>query len=377
MRLDEISGEISGLALRGDAGTSISGLADDSRKVVKGDLFFALSGRKNDGNDYIRSALERGASAVATDRPVPAELAEAFPGAAWLSAPDILKAFSKAAAAFNGHPSRLFTLIGVTGTKGKTTAAYILENIYRLAGAAPGLIGTINHRAGGKILAKASNTTPPAHELHALFRTMASAGASAVVMEVSSHALALSRADEAAFDAAVFTNLQRDHLDFHGDRENYFRAKLKLFELLADSPKKKKSAVINSDDEKAGEILKNLRTGITPVTYGLTGPADFRAEKIELRSDLAIFELNARGIRVRTTLRLPGRYNISNALAAIAAAVSCGVPLERGLKRSRASRAAWNGWTAASPSAYSWTTRTPTPRLRTCLPASRRLRTRK
>ena len=168
-----------------------------------------MIGQKEDGNKYVRSALEKGAADVVTDKPVPAELSAAFPRAAWVSVPDVTKAMSGAASAFYGHPSRRFTLIGVTGTNGKTTTVYLLENIYALAGAKPGVIGTIDYRVDGKFIAKADNTTPQAHELHSLFNTMADAGSKAVVMEISSHALALNRVDAAAFDAAVFTNLQR------------------------------------------------------------------------------------------------------------------------------------------------------------------------
>jgi UDP-N-acetylmuramyl-tripeptide synthetase len=156
------------------------------------------------------------------------------------------------------------------------------------------------------------------------------------MMEVSSHALALNRADEAAFDVAVFTNLQRDHLDFHGDRNAYFKAKLRLFELLAASPKKPKTAVVNADDEKAAGILAALSAGLAAVTFGIDKPADFRAEKIEILQDRTIFELAARGARRRVELNLLGRFNIYNTLAAIAAAVSAGVPLETAVKGAEA-----------------------------------------
>ena len=332
MRLEEIIKDIPDLRLSGNSAVPIGAVSNDSRRVGKGALFFAFAGQKADGNEFIRSALEKGAAAVASDHPAPPWFAAEFPGAAWVSAPDLLPAFSKAAAAFHGHPSRDFALIGVTGTKGKTTTSWILENIYALAGANPGLVGTISHRAAGRTIAKAENTTPPPHELHGLFRIMSDAGASTVIMEVSSHALALHRADEAAFDTAVFTNLQHDHLDFHKNRENYFRAKLKLFELLAASPKKDKSAVLNADDERTEEILKALRPGIRPLTYGVDRTADLTAEKIELLRDRTVFELRAAGTVRRTAIQLPGRHNVYNALAAIAAAFSRGVPLETAAK---------------------------------------------
>jgi UDP-N-acetylmuramoyl-L-alanyl-D-glutamate--2,6-diaminopimelate ligase len=332
MRLNEIFKWIPGACFSGTGDTEILGIANDSRKVGKGWLFFAVTGLKEDGNDFIRAAILNGAAAVVTDKPVPAQLPAAHPVIVWVSVSDVLATFSKAASEFYGHPSNRFALIGVTGTNGKTTTAYLLENIYALAGANPGVIGTIDYRVGRQIIAKAANTTPPAGELHSLFKSMADAGAKAVVMEVSSHALALKRVDEADFDVAVFTNLQRDHLDFHKDRETYFKAKLRLFELLAASPKKNKSAVVNSDEDKAGEIFSALDISLTPVTYGIDKPSDFRAEKIEILQDRTVFELNARGTRRRVTIHLLGRYNIYNALAAIAAAVSAGVPLETAVK---------------------------------------------
>ncbi|MFA6434634.1 MAG: UDP-N-acetylmuramoyl-L-alanyl-D-glutamate--2,6-diaminopimelate ligase [Elusimicrobiales bacterium] len=329
MTLKEIFGDL-GADVTGDA--EILGITNDSRKVKPGDLFFAVTGLKDDGNAYILSAIANGAAAIATGKPVPAELISAHPRTAWVRAADLPAAFSKASDRFYGRPSRRFTLIGITGTNGKTTTAYLLETIYALAGARPGVIGTIDYRVDGKVLAKAANTTPTAADLHSLFRTMADAGADAVVMEVSSHALALKRADEAAFDVALFTNLQRDHLDFHKDRETYFNAKLRLFELLAASPKKNKSAVVNADEEKAGAIVSALSCGVAPVTYGIDKPADFRASEIKILQDRTVFELNARGTRRKVTLRLLGRYNVYNALAAVAAAVSAGVPLETAVK---------------------------------------------
>ena len=331
MLLKEIFRELPGARLTGSGDAEISGVTNDSRKAGKGCLFFAVTGLKEDGNAYIEPAIRRGAAAVVTDKPLPAGLAAAYPGTAWISVPDVLEAFSKAASEFYGRPSLGFRLIGVTGTKGKTTTAYLLENIYALAGPPPGVIGTIDYRAGGKVLAKAAATTPLAGELHSLFRTMADAGSETVIMEVSSHALALKRADDAAFDVAVFTNLQRDHLDFHAGREAYFKAKLRLFELLAASPKKNKRAVVNADDERAAEIL--ACTGALPaVTFGMDKAADFRAENAEIHQDRTVFDLVTGGTRRRVTLRLLGRYNIYNALAAIAAAVCGGVPLETAVK---------------------------------------------
>ncbi|MBI4802341.1 MAG: UDP-N-acetylmuramoyl-L-alanyl-D-glutamate--2,6-diaminopimelate ligase [Elusimicrobia bacterium] len=310
----------------------ITGLADDSRKVKKGDLFFAIAGQKTSGGIYIKEALAHGAAAVVAERGPDAELARLFPPAAWVLTGDVLSVLSKAASAFYGRPSERLTLTGITGTNGKTTTAYLLENIYKLAGAKPGVIGTIDYRVDGKLISKAPNTTPLAHELHALFSRMLEAGSKAVIMEVSSHALALNRADEAAFDVAVFTNIQRDHLDFHKDLESYFKAKMKIFALTASSPKKNKKGVINADDEKAGEIINAVKGRLELITFGMDKDADFKAGNSELLADRTIFELNAGGGARTVALKLLGRHNIYNALSAIAAAAAAGLDIETAVK---------------------------------------------
>ncbi|MBU2575283.1 MAG: UDP-N-acetylmuramoyl-L-alanyl-D-glutamate--2,6-diaminopimelate ligase [Elusimicrobia bacterium] len=310
----------------------ITGLANDSRKVKKGDIFFAITGQKTSGSIYIKEALEKGAAAVVAEHSPDAGLARFFPPASWVLTGDILSVLSKAASAFYGRPSERLKLIGITGTNGKTTTAYLLENIYKLAGAKPGVIGTIDYRVNGDIISKAPNTTPPAHELHALFSRMLEAGSKVVIMEVSSHALALNRADEAAFDVVVFTNIQRDHLDFHKDRENYFKAKMKIFALAGASPKKNKKGVINADDEKAGEIMNAVKGRLELITFGMDKDADFKADRAEILADRTVFELKRPGGPRTITLKLLGRHNIYNALSAIAAAVAAGVDLETAVK---------------------------------------------
>ncbi len=310
----------------------ITGLANDSRKVKKGDLFFAIAGQKADGAGFIKQALENGAAAVVSAGGPDAALARLYPKACWIAADSVLKTLSRTAAVFYGRPSERLKLTGITGTNGKTTTAYLLENIYKLAGAKPGVIGTIDYRVDGAVISKAPNTTPLAHDLHALFSRMLKAGSKAVVMEVSSHALALNRVDEAAFDVAVFMNLQRDHLDFHKDRDNYFKAKLKLFSLTEASPKKNKRAVINADDERAGEIYLAVKGRLEMITFGIDKPAYFKAGKAEILSDRTVFELKTPAVTRTVTLKLLGRHNIYNALAAIAAACAADVDLDTAVK---------------------------------------------
>jgi len=334
MKLSQVL-ENSGLALTGPD-PDITAIVNDSRLAVPGALFFALPGAKTDGANFTEQALQKGAAAVISTAEAPAHLRAAFPGAVLLNTEDLPAVLSKAAANFYGQPSRRLKVFGITGTKGKTTTAYVLENILRLAGSRPGLLGTIDYRVDGRVLAPAANTTPLAHTLQEMLAKMVSADALAAVMEVSSHALALGRAEDVDFDCAVFTNLQRDHLDFHKDRESYFQAKARLFDLLERSPKREKCAVINADDERAGWLLKRLKGKVKAVTFALENSADFRAVSPEVLGDQTRFTLKTAEGALPVKLRLLGRHNIYNALAAIAAAASAGVPLRAAVEGAEA-----------------------------------------
>ncbi|HAT72726.1 MAG TPA: UDP-N-acetylmuramoyl-L-alanyl-D-glutamate--2,6-diaminopimelate ligase [Elusimicrobia bacterium] len=302
-------------------------VTNDSRQAGPGALFFALPGARTDGANFIGQALEKGAAAVVCAADAPARTRADFPGAVFLKTAALSMALSKAAANFYGHPSGKLKVFGITGTKGKTTTAYLLESILARAGARPGVVGTIDYRVGGRVLAAAANTTPLAHTLQELLSQMVAARASAAVIEVSSHALALGRVEDVDFDVAVFTNLQRDHMDFHKDRENYFQAKARLFELLARSPKQDRRAVINADDERAPALIKSLTKDLPVITFGIDAPADFRAGDIEMLDGRSRFVLTAGGERLPVRLNLLGRHNIYNALAALAAAAAAGIPL--------------------------------------------------
>ncbi len=312
----------------GGADPEIASIVNDSRLAGPGALFFAMPGARTSGENFMRQALEKGAAAVVAASQPPAALRAAFPGAVFLSAGDLQRALSAAAAAFYGRPSEKLQVYGLTGTKGKTTTAYLLESVLARAGAAPGVVGTIEYRVGGRVLAAAANTTPFAHTLQELLARMAAAGAKAAVMEVSSHALAGGRVEDVAFDVAAFLNLQSDHLDFHGTRENYFEAKAGLFALLERSPKPRRAAVLNADDPAARELGRRLGGRLKTFTFALDSPADLRAERLELGADHAAFTLAAAGRRLPVRLNLLGRHNVCNALAAIACAFAGGVPLE-------------------------------------------------
>jgi UDP-N-acetylmuramoyl-L-alanyl-D-glutamate--2,6-diaminopimelate ligase len=205
------------------------GLQHDSRRVASGDLFFALPGSHSDGNKFITEALTRGAIAIVSEQPAPTSTIPVT----WIQVDDIAAALGLFADNFFGHPSHAMTVIGVTGTNGKTTTTYLLESIIKSAGGKPGVAGTIDYRLNGKRIAKAINTTPISIELIRLLDQFRQGHATHALMEVSSHSLSLKRVETIDFDAAVFLNLTRDHLDFHKTIDAYFEAKAHLFDLLS------------------------------------------------------------------------------------------------------------------------------------------------
>jgi UDP-N-acetylmuramoyl-L-alanyl-D-glutamate--2,6-diaminopimelate ligase len=303
-------------------GIDIRGLAYDSRQVKPGDVFIALKGLTAAGADFAADAIRRGAVAVVADRP--ADPAATVP---WFVVPDARAAMASLAAEFYGHPSRLMQVVGITGTNGKTTTAYLLRAVFESAGKKCGLLGTVTYSIGNQEQ-PASRTTPEAPDVQRMFRQMVDAGCDACVMEVSSHALALSRVDDTNFACAVFTNLTRDHLDYHGDMESYFTAKRRLFEMLPPGA----PGVINVDDPR-GEILR--KSVSTPVTYAINKPADVTAGPLALT--FAGLEFDARTPKgdVRVTSKLVGRPNVSNILATVAVATALDIPtaaIERGLQ---------------------------------------------
>src|SRR5688572_14270423 len=242
-------------------GVDVRGLTYDSRRVTPGDVFIALRGLKAAGADFAADAILRGAVAVVADT-----AAEAQTSVPWIVVPDARAAMASIAAELYGHPSRSMQVIGITGTNGKTTTAYLLRAVFESAGRKCGLLGTVAYSVGDAEL-PALRTTPEAPDVQRMFRQMVDAGCRACVMEVSSHALALRRVDETSFAAAVFTNLTRDHLDYHGDMESYFAAKRRLFDMLPPGA----PSVINLDDPRGDA----LRTAVSvPITFALNKPAD-------------------------------------------------------------------------------------------------------
>jgi UDP-N-acetylmuramoyl-L-alanyl-D-glutamate--2,6-diaminopimelate ligase len=290
-----------------------SGIVADSRQARPGSVFVALRGEHADGHAFIGAAIAAGARTIVVDRAYVGAHAPP-PDVATLVVENTHRALSRLAASFYGNPAAALIVTGVTGTNGKTTTTLLLSAVLGAAGVAAGDIGTLGARFGGATW-PLEHTTPLAPQLHALFREMLDRGAIAVTMEVSSHALALARVADVPFRVGVLTNVTRDHLDFHGSFEGYARAKRRLFELVG-------IAVLNADDACGALWASELSTGGPEVvTYGLTSEARVRPTAVEVRPDGSAFELDG----VRWTLRLPGRFNVSNALAALCAARALGV----------------------------------------------------
>jgi UDP-N-acetylmuramoyl-L-alanyl-D-glutamate--2,6-diaminopimelate ligase len=295
-------------------GTEISGLAYNSKAVRPGYLFAALPGAARNGLDFVGEALAGGAAAVLSAWPKPPAVETV-----WIQVADAREALALAAANFYGHPADRMKIVGVTGTKGKTTTTYILEAILRAAGAAPGLIGTIEYRRPGWS-APAPRTTPESSDLQALLRDFLDAGVSHCVMEVSSHALEQKRVWGVGYDVAVFTNLSGEHMDYHASMEAYFAAKRKLFFLNH----KRRAAVVNADDPWGQKLVAELP--MTTVTFGLEPAALVRALKyIPSETGIDVPVAYPGGVmRVRSSL--VGRHNLYNLLAAVGAALALSVP---------------------------------------------------
>jgi UDP-N-acetylmuramoyl-L-alanyl-D-glutamate--2,6-diaminopimelate ligase len=300
----------------------VTGLAYDSRKVRRGDVFVALVGQHTDGTRFAADAVERGAHAVVSESRAPAGTA-----VPWVQVHDARLALAVTAAEIYRHPSHELAVVGITGTNGKTTTAYVMASIFDEAGSTCGLIGTVAYRVGREER-EASRTTPEASDLQALLREMVDNGCGACAMEVSSHALSLKRADEIRFAAGIFTNLTRDHLDFHGDMEAYFRAKRRLFELLPPTA----PGIVNLDDPKGLALAETVRR---PVTYAVNRAADVTPGPLSFSLDGLAFDIRTPRGLVTCRSRLVGRPNVYNILAAVAAAVALDLPfsaIEQGVR---------------------------------------------
>jgi UDP-N-acetylmuramoyl-L-alanyl-D-glutamate--2,6-diaminopimelate ligase len=291
----------------------VGGLAYDSRQVSPGVVFVALKGEHADGAAFVPEAIGRGAVAVVSDTPDPG----AVP-VPWIQATDGRMILPLLSAHAFGYPSRELTVVGITGTNGKTTTSYLVRAILERAGFPCGLIGTVQYSMGAELF-DAPRTTPESLDLQRLLRHMVEGGSRACAMEVSSHALALRRVEFTTFAAAVFTNLTRDHLDYHGDMNQYFEAKQHLFELLPPGA----PAVVNIDDPRGGVLASRLPR---VVTYGVDQPAAVRPEHVSPSLLGLTFDAITPHGRIPIHSRLAGRFNLYNVLCAVATGVALGLP---------------------------------------------------
>ena len=322
MKLKDIFAGVEVARLSGPMVPEIASIAYDSRKVVPGSIFFALRGEKLNGLDFVPNALRNGAVAVAAEGGRPIDMREQI---TWIGLPEGTdrKALARAAANFYGHPAEGLKLIGVTGTNGKTTTAFLVDSILHAAGHTSGLIGTTGYRtpAGER---PALNTTPESLDLQQMFAEIRDAGGTHVTLEASSHALAMDRLTGCHFAAAIFTNLTRDHLDYHKTFEDYFAAKRRLFE---DTGAAAPDAAIVNTDNPYGAQLAGLAKNT--VAYGLKGAPDVTAKKFNLSFEGLQFTAQTPAGKIEVNSPLVGRTNVYNILAAIGAVVSLGIPNDK------------------------------------------------
>jgi UDP-N-acetylmuramoyl-L-alanyl-D-glutamate--2,6-diaminopimelate ligase len=326
MRLDELTAGLVSAAAGGlgtGGASEITGLAYDSRAVQGGELFFCVSGFQSDGHDYAPQALANGAAALVVERPLGLDVPEVLVDSA-------RAAMAPLAARFYGDPTAELRVVGITGTNGKTTTAYLLQALLEAAGEQCGLLGTVKSLVGGQERA-VTRTTPEAIDLQADFRAMLDGGDRACAIEVSSHALELGRTDATHFTAGVFTNLTQDHLDFHDTMEDYFQAKRLLF-----APNAPGVSIVNVGDPYGRRLAQELED---VKTFAVEAPADYSASELSCGFAGCSFTLHAPGAERVVRLPMPGRFNVANALGALAAAHELGgeldtlvAALERGVR---------------------------------------------
>ena len=302
--------------VEGPQDREVAGITYDSRRVTPGMVFIAIPGQHVDGHEFIGTAVERGAGAVICERNrlIPGRVTK-------IQVADVREAMACAARSYYQQPSAKLKVVGVTGTNGKTTVAFMIKAILEAAGVKTGLMGTVRYEVGDRVI-PAQRTTPESIEVQQMMSQMLKADCQACVMEVSSHALDQKRVHGVEFDVGIFTNLTRDHLDYHGTMENYFTAKKKLFSAIGLGTKKG-TAVINIDDEYGARLFGGETDGVeVHLTYGFGEKAMLRATKIELSADGSRFVVETPGRKFAVRLPLIGRHNIYNALAAVGACLA-------------------------------------------------------
>ncbi|HXG35402.1 MAG TPA: UDP-N-acetylmuramoyl-L-alanyl-D-glutamate--2,6-diaminopimelate ligase [Dehalococcoidia bacterium] len=328
----------------GQIATQISGIRFDSREVKQGELFVALAGQNFDGHDFLQDVLKQGAAALAVqeDRQAKWERLLSETTVPIVVFPNTRAALSRLAAAFFDYPARQMVVIGVTGTDGKTSLVHLLGHVLRSAGLKAGLISTIQAEVDGEPVSEFSkrHTTPEAPQVQETLARMVAAGCRYAVIESTSHGLVQHRLDDCEYDIAVVTNVGRDHLDFHGSPEEYLAAKGKLFSLLDRSAEKgtEKTAVLNADDASASYLAEQTRA--RKLTYGIdTEEVEVKADDVVLKGWETNFRLRTRKGKRSVRLRQPGRFNVYNALAAVATGLALGIDLEETVE----ALASWTG----------------------------------
>lgn len=312
MTLSQLLSDVEILSVQGNIDVRISGIAFDSREVKPGDVFVCVTGYKSDGHDYAEQALEKGAVAIIAEK----ELEET--AATTVVVKNTRYALSCVAAEFYDHPYKKFRLFGVTGTNGKTTTTYLIKSILENCGQKVGLIGTNQNMIGNEVI-PSHHTTPDSLELMQLFDRMTKEGVDSVVMEVSSHSLALDRVASCKFDIGTFTNVTQDHLDFHNTMENYIEAKSILF-------KKSSIGVFNIDDDAYEKLSFGCNCDV--MTYSAKTTADLWASNIEYRATGVEFDLSYRDENERISLAIPGGFSVYNALTAAGCCLAAGLSLK-------------------------------------------------
>ena len=322
MKLEEILEKVSHQAVRGNADRRIAGIAYDSRQVRQDFLFVAIPGEHRDGAEFVEDAIRRGAGVI-----VSRQGRFSTRDVAHVQVEDARRALAEVADAFYRHPSGRLCVAGITGTNGKTTISFMLRDMLAAAGRSPGLIGTVQYEVGARVI-PASRTTPEAADVQAMLDQMLHSGGGSAVMEVSSHALDQDRVRGIDFDVGVFTNLTRDHLDYHRTMERYFEAKRKLFVALGRGGKRA-VAVLNSDDPRGRDLASDQAIVAEKVTYGFDPGAMVRALDVTFDARGSAFRVASPWGESCVRLNLMGRFNIENALAAYTAARALG--LDEGL----------------------------------------------
>lgn len=332
MWFSELRSRITDARVINSRDAEVTGIAYDSRKVEPGFVFVAMAGGSFDGHSYIENALESGAAAIVAER----EIEAAAKRVPYVVVPSGRTAMGEIAAPFYGYPSRAMRLVGVTGTSGKTTVTHLVQSIFGAAGFGAGLIGTLGARIGDEMI-DTEHTTPESVDLQRILRMMADRGVSAAAMEVSSHGLYQGRTLGCEFDCGIFTNIARDHLDFHKTLEAYLDAKLTLFR---DHPRwsgKPFHAVVNADDPAAGKVCEIARG--TVLTFAVDSPADVTASNLEVTEKSVSFDMTHEGRTVPVRLGIGGHFNVYNALSAAAAGLALGIDLDTVVKGLAAARA--------------------------------------